>query len=98
VLAGLGSLPDLLRLLTGRLHRWRVVADDDGIRYRGYHTDRALAWSEISAVRAQLKPPGVAVAPKDGGPALLVPAIAFDVHPDAIADALRERRTRSAQP
>lgn len=31
----------------------------------------------------------------DGSPALLVPALPFDEHPDAIVEALRERRTRS---
>ena len=94
MVGGVASLPDLVRLLRGRLHRWRVVADDDGIRYRGYHTDRVLTWSEVSAVRSPDKPPGVTVERKDGGPALLVPAIAFDVLPDAIAQAVRERRTR----
>ena len=95
VLAALGSLPDLVRLLTGRLHRWRVVADDSGIRYRGYHTDRSLAWNEISSIRAQATPPGVTVESKDGTPALLVPALPFDEHPDTIAEALNQRRTRS---
>lgn len=97
VLGGVGSLPDLARLLTGRLHRWRVIADDAGIRYRGYHTDRTLAWSEISGIRSQQKPPGVTVAQKGGGTGIVLPAIAFDLHPDAIADALQERRARSAR-
>ncbi len=95
VLAALGSLPDLARLLTGRLHRWRVVADDAGIRYRGYHTDRALAWNEIASIRSQHRPPGVSVEVKDGSQALLVPALPFDVHPEAIAESLNARRTRS---
>ena len=96
LVGGLGSLPDLVRLATGRLHRWKVVADDDGIRYRGYHTDRVLAWSEISTIRSQQKPLGVVVEQKgDGGRALVLPGLAFDVHPDAIADALKDRRRRS---
>ena len=94
VAAALGSLPDLARLLTGRLHRWRVVADDDGIHYRGYHTTRRMAWSEVASTRSQPRPPGVALTPKDGGPALFLAALAYDEHPDAIAEALTRRRSR----
>lgn len=92
VVGGLASLPDLLRLLRGRLHRWRVVADGHGLRYRGYHTDMDLAWSEISGIHVPDKPPGVAVRRQDGSPALVLPASAFDVHPVALAEALKRRR------
>ena len=97
LLIGLGSLGDLARLLTGRLHRWRVVADGSGVRYRGYRTDRSLRWGEVSAVRSSADPPGVAVEPRDGSPAVLLPALAFDVTPDALAMSLERRRTRLEQ-
>ena len=96
-LVGLGSLPDFVRMLTGRLHRWRVVADDIGVRYRGYRTDRAFTWGQVSAVRSSADPPGVAVEPRDGSPAVLLPALAFDVTPDALAASLERRRTRLDQ-
>jgi hypothetical protein len=94
VVAALGSLRDLARLLTGRLHRWRVVADDDGIRYRGYHTAWTLPWSEVGGTRSQPRPPGVTVTSKDGAPARFLAALAYGVHPDAIAEALTRRRSR----
>lgn len=97
VVGALVSLPDLVRLLTGRLHRWRVVADDDGIRYRGYHTDRTLPWSDIAVIESQPKPVGVAVQPKGAEPVLLVPALPFDEHPDAIAEALMGARRRATR-
>ena len=39
VVGALGMLPDLVRLLTGRLHRWRLEIGPETVRYRGYRTD-----------------------------------------------------------
>jgi hypothetical protein len=33
VVGAVGSLPDLLRLLTGRLHRWRLELGPDALIY-----------------------------------------------------------------
>ena len=51
IVGAVGSLPDLARLLTGRLHRWRVVIGPDSISYRGYRTDRTWPLSKIHGAR-----------------------------------------------
>lgn len=51
IVGAVGSLPDLARLVTGRLHRWRVVIGPDSITYRGYRTDRTWPLSKIHGAR-----------------------------------------------
>ena len=94
---GLASLPDFVRMLTGRLHRWRVVADDTGVQYRGYRTDRAFTWGQVSAIRRSERPLGIALEPMDGSSAVVLPTLAFDVAPDVLLVALEKRRTRLKQ-
>ncbi len=47
VAGAVGSLPDLVRLVTGRLHRWRVVIDGGSITYRDYRTDETWPVSKV---------------------------------------------------
>ncbi|WP_036491341.1 MULTISPECIES: hypothetical protein [Nocardioides] len=49
----LASLPDAVRLATGRLHRWRVTLAPSGLRYRGYRTDIELPWVKVRGSRLQ---------------------------------------------
>jgi len=55
VLAGalLASLPDAVRLASGRLHRWRVTLAPTGLRYRGYRTDIEVPWAKVRGSRLQ---------------------------------------------
>lgn len=57
VLAGLGMVPDLWRLLTGRLHRWRLVLTPTEVTYRGYRTDVTVPWSRIHGAQIQARRP-----------------------------------------
>ena len=95
-LAALGSIPDLVRLATGRLHRWRVVADDEGIHYRGWRTDARVPWSDVRRVRWQERPAGVVVEQR-GETQLRIPITSFDEDPLQLAEALDQRRSRSSR-
>lgn len=53
VVAALASIPDLVRLATGRLHRPRLVVDAEGVRYRGYRTSEHVPWSQVRGVHLQ---------------------------------------------
>ena len=55
-------------------------------------TTQALAWSQIASVRSPVTPVGVTLERRDGGPAVRIPALTFDVRLRAIAEALDERR------
>lgn len=51
--ATLASIPDTVRLLTGRLHRWRLTWGPDGVTYRGYRTSVELPPGALKDVRLQ---------------------------------------------
>lgn len=51
--AALASIPDLVRLLTGRLHRWRLSWGPDGVSYRGYRTSLDLPRGSGKGARLQ---------------------------------------------
>ena len=92
-LAALASLPDLVRLATGRLHRWRVEADDEGLHYRGWRTDERVGWADVRGVRWQDRPAGVVVE-RAGAEDLRIPITSFDEDPVQVAEALDQRRSR----
>ena len=49
-LGALGSLPDLVRLVRGKLHAWRVDADAQGLRVTGYRAGTVVPWSQVKEV------------------------------------------------
>ena len=84
IVGALASLPDLVRLLTGRLHRWTLEIGPDALTYRGYHTSETWPWSKVHGARLQARPAGVAIDLKGAGPDPVLPITAFDVPPDQL--------------
>lgn len=96
-LGAAATLPDLVRLLAGRLHRWRVVIGPDGVTYRGYRTDETVPWAALKRVTvSQRKPAGVVLDRKGGGPDPVIPAAAFTVPAEQIAEEIQSRLARQA--
>lgn len=94
-IGALASLPDLARLLTGRLHRWRVLVGPEGVTYRGYRTDETIAWSKLRRATVQRhRPVGVLLDRVGTAPDLLVPAAAFTVPAEQIAEEIQRRKPR----
>ena len=93
VLGAVGSLPDLVRLLTGRLHRWRLVLGPDELTYRGYRTEVTLPWSQVRGARIQRRPLGVLIDRRgaDPDPDPLVPITAFTLAPEQIVEEIQQR-------
>lgn len=93
VAGALGSVPDLVRLLTGRLHRWRLEIGPESLTYRGYHTDETLPWSQIHGARLQQRgPAGVLVDVKGAGKDLVVPITAFTVPAEQLVEDIERGR------
>lgn len=87
VVGALASLPDLVRLLTGRLHRWRVTLTPEAITYRGYRTDTTIPWSKVHGARLQDRhPAGILIDRKGTGPDPVVPAAAFTLPPEQLVE------------
>lgn len=91
VLGALGSLPDLVRLATGRLHRWRVTLDESGLAYRGWRTSVRVPWADVRGVRLVPRPLSVEVERRDGAP-VRIPPVAFDVPPEQIVELVEDHR------
>lgn len=100
LVAAVGLLPDLVRLLRGRLYRWELRLDDEGYRYRGYRTDESGRWSQVHGARIVTgKDAGVLIDRKGTGPDRLVPLAAFDVPAEQILEEIEQRlhgRTQAA--
>lgn len=111
IVGAVGSLPDLARLLTGRLHRWRVVIGPESITYRGYRTDRTWPLSKIHG--AWFNPPrslrrrgarsdderqlaGVVIDLKGAGTDPVIPMVAFRAAPQTMIEEI-ERATAAAR-
>lgn len=108
IVGAVGSLPDLARLVTGRLHRWRVVIGPESLTYRGYRTDRTWPLSKIHGVR--FNPPrslrrrearsederrlaGVVIDLKGTGEDPVIPMAAFRAAPQTIVEEIERART-----
>jgi hypothetical protein len=80
IVGAVGTLPDLVRLLTGRLHRWRLELGPETVTYRGYRTAQSWPWSKVHGARIQEgRPTGVAIDLRGAGADPVVPIVAFDV-------------------
>jgi hypothetical protein len=93
IAGALASLPDLARLLTGRLHRWRLELGPDSISYRGYRTNETWPWSKVHGARIQSRgPAGVAIDVKGPGTDPVVPITAFDVPAEQLVEEIERAR------
>jgi hypothetical protein len=107
VVGAVGSLPDLARLVTGRLHRWRVVIGPESITYRGYRTDRTWPLSKIHGAR--FNPPrslrlsgarsdderqlaGVVIDLKGAGADPVIPMAAFRAAPQTMIEEIERAK------
>lgn len=87
VVGALGSAPDLVRLLTGRLHRWQLEIGPESLTYRGYRTDETWPWSRIHGARIQQRgPAGVLIDIRGAGKDVVVPITAFTVPPEQLVE------------
>lgn len=95
IAAALALIPDLVRLLTGRLHRWRLELGPEALVYRGYRTDLTIPWSKVGRATLQAKPPagvrinvrGIAEA-KDP----VVPYLAFAVPAEQLVEEIERAK------
>lgn len=98
VMGAVGSLPDLSRLLRGRLHRWRLEVGPQTLRYRGYHTDVSWPWAKIHGAALQARgPAGVLVDLKGAGVDPVIPVAAFSVPAEQLIEEI-ERGKAAARP
>lgn len=87
ILGAVASLPDFGRLVTGRLHRWRVELGPETVTYRGYRTDVSIPWSKVRGARIQERgPAGVAIDVKGSGTDPVIPITAFDVPAEQLVE------------
>ena len=93
VFGALASLPDLARLLTGRLHRWRLELGPESISYRGYRTAETWPWSKVHGARIQARgPAGVAIDVKGAGDDPVVPITAFAVPAEQLIEEIQRAK------
>lgn len=93
VAASVFSLPDWLRLVTGRLHRWRLVLAPDGLTYRGYRTDVEVPWSKVHGASVhRTKPVGTLIDLKGTRPDLVIQLPALDLPPEQIVEEIERYR------
>lgn len=93
VLGAVATVPDLVRLLTGRLHRWRLALASEGLAYRGYRTSVLVPWGEVREVGIQGRgPAGVRVETRDGP--VVLPATVFTVPAEQLVEEIRARASR----
>lgn len=93
VVGAVASLPDLARLLTGRLHRWTLALGPGALTYRGYRTAVTVPWREVTGAAVQARhPAGVRVDLRAGRDALVVPITAFDVPAEQLVDEVHRAR------
>lgn len=90
LVGALATLPDLVRLFTGRLHRWRLDLAPEGMTYRGFRTSRQIPWHGVSAVGIQRRgPAGVRVETREGD--LVLPAAVFTLPASQLVDEIQAR-------
>jgi hypothetical protein len=84
--------PDMFRLVTGRLQRWRLILGPDGFTYRGYRTVETVPWSKVHGASIQRgKDAGVLIDRKGTGPDRLIPILAFDVPAEQVLEEVEAR-------
>ena len=97
IAGAIGLLPDMLRLVTGRLHRWRLELGPDGLTYRGYRTDLTVPWSKVGRATLHAKgPAGVLVNVRGRSTDPVIPIAAFSVPAEQLIEEI-ERAKASAR-
>lgn len=98
IAGAVASLPDLVRLLTGRLHRWTLELAPLSLTYRGYRTNITVPYSEVRrAVIQQRNPTGVRIVLRKGVKGISLPITAFDVPAEQLIEEIhRSRKAASA--
>lgn len=92
--AAVVAIPDFLRLVTGRLHRWRLELGPESLRYRGYRTDLTWPWSKVHGARIQARgPAGVLIDVKGAGEDPVVPITAFAVPAEQLIEEIERAKT-----
>ncbi len=93
IVGALASLPDLVRLLTGRLHRWTLELGPTSLAYRGYHTDVTVPCRDVKgAVVQRRNPAGVRVDLRAGQDAVVLPITVFDVPAEQLVEEVHRAR------
>lgn len=97
IVGALASLPDLVRLLTGRLHRWTLELGPESLTYRGYRTNITVPWSDVRGAAIQRRrPAGVRIDLRGHAPDPVVPITAFDVPAEQLVEEVLRGRKAAA--
>lgn len=99
IAGGLASVPDLVRLVTGRLHRWALDLGPTSLTYRGYRTEVSVLWRDVKGAAVQRRnPAGVRIELRAGRDAVVVPITALDVPAEQLVEEVhRARKAASAR-
>ena len=98
IAGAIASLPDLARLLTGRLHRWRLELGPESISYRGYRTAETWPWSSVHGARIHPRgPAGVAIDVKGPGKDPVIPITAFAVPAEQLIEEIQRAKAAAAR-
>jgi hypothetical protein len=92
VIGAVMGAPDMARLVTGRLHRWRLTLGPSSFTYRGYRTNETVPWAKVHGAFLQRgKDAGVVIDRKGTGPDRVIPLLAFDVPAEQIVEEIQNR-------
>lgn len=87
IVGAAASLPDLVRLVRGRLHSWTLAIGPEQLTYRGYRTDVVVPWEDVrGAVLQERGPAGVRIDLRGARTDPVVPITAFDVPAEQLVD------------
>ncbi|MFW6867959.1 hypothetical protein ACOACQ_11265 [Nocardioides sp. CPCC 206347] len=93
IVGALASLPDLVRLATGRLHRWTLELGPTTLSYRGYRTDVAVHCRDVrGAAIQQRNPAGVRIDMRAGADDIVLPITAFAVPAEQLVEEIHRAR------
>lgn len=93
IAGGLASVPDLVRLLTGRLHRWTLELGPAALTYRGYRTAVTVPWRDVKGAAVQRRnPAGVRIDLRAAQEDVVVPITAFDVPAEQLVEEVHRAR------
>lgn len=93
IAGALGSVPDLVRLVSGRLYRWTLELGPTTLAYRGYRTAVTVPCRDVKgAVVQQRHPAGVRIDLRAGQDAVVVPITAFDFPAEQLVEEVHRAR------
>ncbi|MBM0126566.1 hypothetical protein [Pimelobacter simplex] len=97
VAAALASVPDLVRVVTGRLHRWTLVLGPTALVYRGYRTEVTVPLRDVTGASIQRRnPAGVRVDLRAARTPVVIPIAAFDVPAEQLVEEVHRARRAAA--